>query len=257
MDWGAVTGIGSFLVAVAALLRPEWQSAIQKKRLAVDLYLGGRPEIGFFDSGPSLGLYGTIFTSGGRTIVRSIDVEVQNKNWNDPKVFSWAAFRSTNLLAQQGQLEVATAFSCPADTEKRLHLFLYDKEALQKIEPSLRAVRAQFLSYLAAYKSQERAELREMSAFLEFSKVNPGLVVNLIQLVSSAFYWDRGDYKMRVKIGTVDPERDFYHEYKFHLDDISVATLRENITRLVNTAILGRAIAPPNVVNVEVGSVSH
>lgn len=231
----------SLLVAFAALFRPEWQAKIDRKRLRVSFHEAGRVEVGFGGFGPSIALYGAVHSSGISVLVRRITVELKHSHWDDPKVFSWTAFRSTNLLGLTQNLEVASAFVCPSNTEKKLHVFFTDKSIGEKHASQFRIARAQFVRFQSTFRpTNAMSDMGGFQAFDAFSRQNAGLLRNLSESLRSGFYWVPGDYRMRICVSTAGPDVDFLTEYKFSLTDLDVQSLRDNVDKTVVELVSGQ-----------------
>ena len=72
-DWLA---IGTLIVAIIALLRPEIVNAVSRWTNEIDFYPATRFEIGFSDFGPTVGIHGSVRSIGNDQLIKSIAVQV-------------------------------------------------------------------------------------------------------------------------------------------------------------------------------------
>lgn len=231
--------IAGLLVAVAALLRPEFTKFIQTQRSNVELFFSARTEVGFSDFGPTFAVIGTLRASGCDQMIRRISLTIVRISDNATHEFDWSIFRRINYLQQQNsELEVASAFLVPVSQPRKINILFNDETTQDSFKEQLLGLRNQFRNHC-----QAESIMIDPSNQVEFNHIvhqffeapdKPHMPA--YNKISKDFYWEPGKYSVNVLVETQSPSKSFIFRRRFSLSDEESELLRLNAVMLLDAA---------------------
>lgn len=239
----------SFSVALIALAQPWvlffWKKYFRKSK--IEFHETAKLEIGFSNLGPAIGIIGTYRAIYGDVFVKSVEATIiKNKNKSQYD-FTWLAFRSIILnVANLAPLhiELPSGFLVRQDKPVTLNILLNDKSTYQEITDTMNTHLGKFLDFervhFKDYPGYEDADdprtLIPLTQKKEFTDrfSNDGLGVDAYSKIDRCFYWDPGEYCLRLKVFSSDPDVVFEKMFRFVISEEDSRAIKLNVVRISN-----------------------
>lgn len=231
--------IGTLIVALLALARPEIANALGKWTNEIDLYPATRFEIGFSDFGPTVGINGSLRAVGNEQLIKSIKLQVIRNRDNATHSFEWTAFRKINLIQQdKSEVDAASAFVVRKNDSKNVNILFHDVETQAMFKDEVLDLRNVFFKHCQANKI--RLDLLDGDQWWgvnkQFEGENKEYSLRVYNTINNAFYWEGGKYEVEVTISTDRPSKTFRSFFNFHLSPEDSDSLKLNVICLMNAA---------------------
>lgn len=248
----------SLLIAIIALLRPELTKLVRRFSNKIDFYPSDKIEIGFFDLGPTIGLHGTIRNRGGDQFIRTINLKLTRQRDNATNKYTWGLFRQLKTVSrgnigveQNVTCELANSFLIEGNKDKNINIQFHDTATKERYADKVLELMNQFNNFIY----RENIALNDQQSIVnaqESFKVTPQnneLIIETFNTLGNEFYWESGDYEIRIEIVTDNPKKSFFYTDKFSITAEQVKRLRLNNVALIQTAMANNS--PPNFIIVE------
>jgi len=203
MTWsnGDLATAATAVVAVLALLRPDFERLLRRQRAAIDMHPAGRLEVGFSNFGPTIGLQGTLQAIRADEFISSSSVTIERVADNLRHEFQWAVFRSTQFATAQQGFEIASGFLLSVATPRRFNIQFHDTVTADVFRQPLLDLQQLWNNYL----QNENIVLAEIAPdqirniYNRFHEATLAQITPLFQVIDQHFYWMPGAYRMRVE----------------------------------------------------------
>lgn len=237
-----ILGAIAALIALAALLRPDFERWLHARTGKLKIYQTGAIELGFAGRGPIVALEGMARACDRDFFVHAAEVELTREDGAQLKL-PWVGIRSRRVLAsthetnaavysiagslvRSGEAQSYNLVFRHRESEKdllayfqRLRLPLFDALKVKGVVPSagleqgkeVRDVEQAYLNEFLSSTARDEA-LRELERY---------------------FFWSAGRYELTLSFHTDDPPRSFSRTWAFVVSPEDSAKLRENMTRLL------------------------
>lgn len=232
--------LASALIALIALFRPEISTILRGWLNRIEYFPLNKVEIGFSTFGPTIGLVGTLRGAPNDQFVKSVSlVLVRDKDRSTHK-FEWAVFRSTSIVGDTKDIQVASGFSLRDGDSRTLNIQFWDNDTRHDMEPSLERLRQPFRDFILRSKiNLAQTSSDELTRIFQqdFQKEDPNLHGSVWAEIGRNFYWETGSYRLTVVIETWDPQKRFAQDYTFRIESQEAETLRINAVGAMHGAI--------------------
>ena len=142
-DLATVAHVGTAVIALIALFRPEISRLFQHYRATIDVHpaAASRLEIGFSNYGPTVGLQGTLRAIGDNSFITTAKVTIERVADHLRHEFDWAIFRQQSLSGSpqqpQTSIEIASGFYLTVEAPRRFNIQFHDTITAERFRQSL------------------------------------------------------------------------------------------------------------------------
>lgn len=232
MTWsnGDLATAATAVIALGALLRPDIERLVRRRRAHIDMHLAGRLEVGFSTFGATIGLQGTLQAVGVDGFVSYSRLTVERVADNLRHEFQWAVFRGVQLSPSLDTSEIASGFLLSVAAPRRFSIQFHDSGTADSLRQALTDLQRLWMDYLQSQKitlsGSTPAQVQHY--FDQFHQMHLPNITPLYQVVDRQFYWVAGEYRMRVELHTARPSKIYYFDYRFSLTEADSNLLRLN-----------------------------
>lgn len=237
---------GALILATYAIVQ-VWAVAIGKKFIwkgKVTIFETGGIEIGF-GHGVLLTLTGTFKAERKDIFIQEVKASIVREHDDTEFGLSWLAFKAPQIKINDPTattLEVPSGINVRLDQPVRYSIVFCDKPLQNRISRKLHTIYGEWNAFLSKNKENILREVRNkrsqgeieedyFSKFLEKSQIT----VDYLDFHKSLNWLVPGFYRVKMEVKTSDPNKSFFEEWSFFLDeelsvkfqDNSIATLKE------------------------------
>lgn len=234
MSIGDLALAATALIALVALVRPDIERELQRRRAAIEMHPAGRLEVGYSNFGPTIGVQGTLQTIGSDVFISSSKVTVERVTDNLRHEFQWAVFRPQSYstsTAQTQQFEIASGFLLSAASPRHYNIQFHDSATADNFRQSLLTLQRLWMAYLQAQgivlANIQSSQIRGIYDAFHQAHVTTE-ITPLFDVVDRQFYWNQGTYRMTIEFRTSHPTKRFIFDYTFSLSEAESRSLRLN-----------------------------
>lgn len=263
-----LSSIGSLIIAVVALMQPWvlwfWRRFLRRGTIAI--YETGAIEVGYGSEGATIGLQGTLRARERDFFIRAIQVEVTRLKDHSQHDFDWLYFRSISTVVgkpTEVALAVPSGFMLTAAQPEQSNILFFDRNLGDEIRPVLERVYKAYAEYYQK-KLKDNPSAHGTGTTPEVNLVNPWNAyfeefsqtpshVTAYTTLDRLFYWDSGEYTLRLMVKTAKPDGLFESRWNFKLTEDDVNRVRLNSFNIIRQAC-GQYVWPYNFAFAHYGS---
>lgn len=236
-DWVAIAGV---TIALVALIQP-WAYALWRlvyRPGILEVLIAGRPEIGFSEWGPTIGLEGALVARHRDFVVEDIQLMLRFNETDAKHKFVWAAFRSLKMKLSVDsplEIELPVGFVASQSQPHRFNIFFQDKTTADKITEPLRELHREFgktleKSGLLGEGAHQEGTIQYEAARVHFQQewAKNGAKTTAYTRVGESFYWKPGRYTVTIVVSCRWPKRKFTAHFDFNLSEEDCDRLKFN-----------------------------
>ena len=237
--WVWLTGVWNTATAIAvvALVQPwvYWFYRKYGRGGHLDVHHTGNIEIGFSTLGATIGLQGTLRSLDREFFVSSMTLDIVRESDNSQHTLEWAAFRPPLVLVGEPKdpVEMPAGFLLQPTAPRRYHIMFNDSAAQAAAKQVTDPLQA---AWFAALSSKGIPSDKHQEYYDTEFRLTP-LHVTTFSDLDPIMYWQAGSYRLRLRIHTTRPDRDFQENWKFSLTPTDVSGLRGNRIPTILTAL--------------------
>ena len=226
------------MIALAALLRPEFSKALRFIFNRVEFYPAGLIEIGFAEFGPTIGIQGTLRAKNVDQFITSMDLVLTRKRDKSTHFFHWGVFRHMDYLQiQNSKIEVASAFPLQTASAKKIDIQFHDSDTKEGYISQILGVRERFQEYMSSQKLDlDKPDLLERGK-KDFRTKEQNFITDVFSALGKEFYWTPGDYDLQIKLKASRPSKVFNFDFSFSLKKEDITKLELNKVWLIEAAL--------------------
>lgn len=221
------------LIAFIALIRPEIKTIFKSLTASIDFNPSGNFEIGFSSFGPTISIEGAFIPTIDDILIKNIDAKIVRQKDKAEHLFSWAAFRSSNLerLTNQNlQIRSAHSFWLSRQREGFGNIIFSDKSGFNVLSRTLKDLQTKFLAYeLDKHPKQAPNDTTIEDLYSSFHKKNLQLFIDNNETIGDLFYWEPGIYNSEVIVDTNFPSKKYKFSFNFEITEEDKKSLKLNI----------------------------
>ena len=150
MDWNINqwAPVASAIIALLALFRPEWGGLLRRWTNVIELHPTGHIKIGYSAFGPTLGLLGTLRAIANDKFISVIKITVIRCIDQAQHDFTWAVFRSPNIIDGQSQnYQIACGLLVSTDEAHQFSIQFHDLANQERIDEPLTNLKKLWIEY--------------------------------------------------------------------------------------------------------------
>lgn len=240
-----ISEYGTITVAVLALLQPwfiyVWRKYI--RRGFIDFFETGNIEIGFSTFATTIGINGTLRALHKDLYVSKMNLEIVKHKDSSKHELEWGVFRESRIPYHQDdeiKIELPSGFMVSQNSPKKINIQFHDLIQQNYLRPELEKLYKAWIDYLnERYPySERRADPDRLNKndqiYNDFLKTDPQS--RAYRKLNDEFYWEEGEYTIKLKIITSKPDNEFTSSWKFILKESDVELLRLNVITITDNA---------------------
>lgn len=228
---------GTLIIAVYGVIQ-LWLLGIFRwlfRRRRVDLYTAEVAEVGYSNFGPTLGLYGTITTIHKDSFISNISLVVIRERDRAQYNFNWLAFRSNQFTIganSQISFELPSGFIITPTQPHRYNILFSDFQRYSEMLPAIRQIQDVWATEVRTALSISPLP-NYATLFDNLARSGRAEIVDFHTRIQRLCYWEVGDYSVRIRIRTSNPQHDFLFSRRFSLSEEDVNRLRLNVISIL------------------------
>jgi len=137
MDLDLGIKIGTAIVAVAALFRPEIEKAVRRRASRLEIELTGFPEFGYNIFGPTVSLIVTLTSLNSAQYISRITCRIQRRQDRSEFTLPWFLFRppeaavTEGVISENAIIQIASPFLIAIDEATTKNVIFQDQNTSQ------------------------------------------------------------------------------------------------------------------------------